>query len=118
MTRYYYLYLLGRFDLKLPPWLVETLGINQILEPILIKLKEIMKTSSTPKLRTHNIVFAPVGSTAQSWHVDDSLITRNNIYSYFTILIHLNSIDDKCGGTEIWSKKVKRSDMVINQSII
>lgn len=33
-------------------------------------------------------------------------------HSYFTILIHLNSIDDLCGGTEIWSKALKRGDMV------
>lgn len=77
-----------------------------------------MKTSVPPKLRTHNIVFAPIGSKAQSWHVDDSMRSRNNIYSYFTVLIHLNPIDDKCGGTEIWSKNLKRSDMVILNLII
>ena len=33
-------------------------------------------------------------------------------HSYFTILIHLNSIDDLCGGTEIWSQSLKRGDLV------
>lgn len=113
-SNYYLLFKLfiGRFDLKIPPWVVEALHLDDILQPILLKLNEIMKTSSPPKLRTHNIVFAPVGSKSQSWHVDDSMRSRNNVYSYFTILIHLNPIDDKCGGTEIWSKTLKRSDMV------
>ena len=33
-------------------------------------------------------------------------------HSYFTVLIHLNSIDDLCGGTEIWSNLMKRGDLV------
>jgi hypothetical protein len=102
----------GRFDLKLPSFVVDELRLPELLEPILTQLRQIMRTSSPPKLRTHNVVFAPVGSKAQSWHVDDSLRSRNNVHSYFTILIHLNPIDDKCGGTEIWSKSLKRSDMV------
>jgi hypothetical protein len=31
---------------------------------------------------------------------------------YFTILIHLNPVDSFSGGTEIYSKKVKKSDLV------
>jgi hypothetical protein len=102
----------GRFDLKLPLFVVSELALPEILEPILNQLRKIMKTSSKPTLRTHNVVFAPVGSKSQSWHVDDSLRSRKGVHSYFTILIHLNPIDDKCGGTEIWSNALKRGDMV------
>ncbi len=103
---------LGRFDLKLPSYVVDQLSLALILEPILAHLRTIMRTSSRPILRTHNIVFAPVGSTAQNWHCDDSFRSCKNGFSYFTVLIHLNPIDEKCGGTEIWSKTLKRSDMV------
>jgi hypothetical protein len=60
-------------------------------------------------------MFAPVGSEAQTWHYDDS-VRRSNVYRYFTILVPLNPIDDDCGGTEIWSDTLKRSDMVRPQS--
>lgn len=33
---------------------------------------------------------------------------------YFTILIPLNTIDENGGGTEIWSKAVKYSDLVLH----
>jgi hypothetical protein len=33
-------------------------------------------------------------------------------YRYFTILIPLNTIDENGGGTEIWSKKLKCSDLI------
>jgi hypothetical protein len=101
----------GRYDLKLPSYVVEELRLETLLEPMLSLLRTIMPTSPAPILRTHNVVFAPVGSAEQEWHVDDS-IREGKKHSYFTILIHLNTIDDLCGGTEIWSKKLKRGDMV------
>ena len=36
---------------------------------------------------------------------------------YFTILIPLNTIDENGGGTEIWSKAVKYSDLVNGQTM-
>ena len=43
-----------------------------------------------PKLRTHNIVFVPVGSGVQEWHVDDSMIQKK-LHRYLTILIRFNT---------------------------
>ena len=37
----------------------------------------------------------------------------HGIYRYFTILIPLNTIDENGGGTEIWDKSAKYSDLVI-----
>ncbi len=105
---------LGRFDLVIPTFVVEKLNILQKIEPILQLLRSIMGPR-TPHIRTHNIMFAPVGSEAQTWHYDDS-VRRSNVYRYFTILVPLNPIDDDCGGTEIWSDTLKRSDMVRPQS--
>src|SRR5690242_17356065 len=96
----------GRYDLKLPEFVVEDLGLERILEPILNKLKTIMG-NPTPKLRTHNVVLAQIGSAAQEWHTDDGVVTSKEVgtkHRYFTILIHLNPLDSYCGGTEIWSK--------------
>jgi len=100
----------GRYDMRLPDYVVENLGIVKLLQPILDKLATIMGTPA-PTLRTHNVVFSPVGSEGQDWHVDDT-IRQGKHHRYFTILIHLNSIDDKCGGTEIWSELLQRSDLV------
>jgi len=100
----------GRYDLKLPDYVVRELHLDEVLAPICEKLRTIMH-NPTPILRTHNVVFAPVGSKEQNWHVDDSM-RQGKLHSYFTILIHLNPIDDKCGGTEIWSKSLKRGDMI------
>ncbi len=100
----------GRFDMKLPDWVVEELQIPKLLEPILERLKTIMGTP-VPCVRTHNVVFAPVGSPAQAWHMDDSM-QEGKRFRYFTVLIHLNPIDDECGGTEIWSRKTQRGDMI------
>ena len=100
----------GRFDMKLPDWVVDELNIPQLLQPILDRLKTIMGTP-VPSIRTHNVVFAPVGSPAQAWHMDDSM-QEGKRFRYFTVLIHLNPIDDECGGTEIWSKKTQRGDMI------
>lgn len=97
--------------MKLPVYVVEALQLEALLQPTLELLRTIMPTSPAPVLRTHNVVFVPVGTPEQEWHVDDSL-REGKKHSYFTVLIHLNSIDEKCGGTEIWSKKLKRGDMV------
>lgn len=100
----------GRFDLKLPDFVVQALKLNEVLNPLLEKLRTIM--GSEPQLRTHNVVFAPVGSKAQQWHTDDSIMKQRRPYRYFTILIHLNSLDSKCGGTEVWSDKLNRGDLI------
>ena len=96
--------------MRLPDYVVDQLGIETLLEPILQKLTTIMGTPS-PKLRTHNVVFCPVGSDSQRWHVDDC-ITKGKLHRYFTILIHLNPIDENCGGTEIWSDELQANDLV------
>lgn len=115
----------GRYDIVLPEFLVSQLGLVTALEPITNLLQTIMKRSNAT-LRTHNVVFVPVGSTSQQWHVDDAFSRASkkkekdqNVeescncdcvcncgvkYNYFTILIHLNPIDDNCGGTEIWER--------------
>ena len=100
---------LGRYDMKIPDFVIEQLQLNQILEPVLERLRSIM-TTPIPQIRTHNLVFVPVGCEPQAWHCDDTLKSR--IYRYFTILIHLNPIDSMCGGTELWEKSVRRGDMV------
>jgi hypothetical protein len=56
------------------------------------------------QLRTHNVVFCPVGSETQIWHVDDCNRKQGLPHRYFTILVQLNHIDALCGGTEIWLK--------------
>ncbi len=61
----------GRYDLKLPEFVVEQLELDKILKPILDALEPIMH--ARPKLRTHNVVFVPVGSQPQQWHVDDKV---------------------------------------------
>ncbi len=61
-----------------------------------------MLGKKSPKLRTHNIIYVPVGAKEQNWHTDDdSNIEKEGFYKYFTILIHLNPISVDCGGTEI-----------------
>jgi len=64
-----------------------------------------------PKLRTHNIVFVPVGCPAQSWHTDD-IAHEGKTHRYFTILIHLNPIDDGCGGTEVWDSVLMKKHLI------
>jgi hypothetical protein len=112
---------LGRFDLKIPDYVVKQLNLEELLLPIISRLHGIMKKSNAV-IRTHNVVFAPIGSPPQNWHVDDTLAGSKGAsalqgsitgkrYNYFTILIHLNPIDDMCGGTEIWGHN--SGDMVI-----
>lgn len=100
-----------RYDLKIPDFVIQTLQLEQHLQPILDRLVTIM--GKAPTIRTHNVVFVPRGSNAQEWHVDESTRpTNNGLYRYFTILIHLNPLDSFCGGTEIWSNKLKRGDLI------
>ena len=102
----------GRFDLVLPTFVVDALQLNEKLEPILEKLRTVMGKRK-PSIRTHNVVFAPVGSEAQPWHYDDGVSRASGgVHRYFTILIPLNPLDDMCGGTEIWHKKSDKTDMV------
>lgn len=101
----------GRYDLRLPDDLVHELRLDDMLKPILDKLRTIM--GPHPTVRTHNVVFAPVGSECQKWHFDDTK-TQLKKQRYFTILIPLNLIDENAGGTELWSRLLKRGDMVRN----
>ena len=103
----------GRYDLRLPDYVIKECGLLECLEPILERLRTIMGNPK-PEVRTQNVVFAPVGSAPQPWHTDDSLSTLKH-HRYFTILIHLNLIDDKCGGTEVWSRKYQRGDLIRNR---
>lgn len=96
--------------MKLPEFVVEELRLNEILEPILSKLRSVMGTP-VPQIRTHNVVFVPVGSHSQQWHTDDSM-KKHKAHRYFTVLIHLNSLDNLCGGTEVWSDERQLSDLV------
>lgn len=97
----------GRYDIKIPIYVIEQLTLSIILEPILMSLRSIMPNSSNPILRTHNIVFVPAGSPTQQWHYDDD----SNDDSYFTILINL-TFPKNCGGTEIWNDSLKKGDLV------
>ena len=62
-----------------------------------------------PRLRTHNIMCAPVNCEDQKWHFDDKK-TSGEEYSYFTILINLNPTTKLCGGTEI---KVENEEVLV-----
>ena len=56
----------GRFDLTLPEFVVDQLKLKDVLEPLLALLRSIMSVGKKkPELRTHNIVFVPVGSQEQ-----------------------------------------------------
>jgi hypothetical protein len=91
----------GRHDFTLLTFVVRQLGLENLLSHITRKLQTIMKRPQ-PVVRTHNVVYVPIGSQAQKWHYDDDIRHMNcKNYSYFTILIHLNSIDNDCGGTEV-----------------
>jgi hypothetical protein len=72
-----------------------------------------MGSNPPPKVRTHDIVFVPVGSKCQKWHTDDDFSKKKATkHRYFTVLIQLNSIDSNCGGTEVWVDKMNRGDLV------
>jgi len=90
----------GRHDITLPQFVVDALKLDSFLEPMLTRLRTIMGNPK-PQLRTHNVVFVPVGSPAQEWHFDDSRRYMGRLYRYFTILVNLNPIDENCGGTEL-----------------
>ena len=107
---------LGRYDLQLPDFVIANLQLEHHLAPILTRLTDIMGLP-TPKVRTHNVVFVPVGSGIQEWHVDDSMILRKQ-HRYFTILIHLNPLDAYCGGTEIWMENIQKGDLVSCDTMI
>jgi hypothetical protein len=99
--------------MKLPNFVVEQLKLEELLEPIYSQLRTIMSHNPAPRIRTHNVVFVPVGSKHQKWHTDDDFDKKKRkVHRYFTILIQLNSIDSNCGGTEVWSDKMNRGDMV------
>jgi hypothetical protein len=95
---------------------VDQLELDKVLGPILEKLSTIMGTP-TPQVRTHNVVFVPVGSKPQKWHVDDT-VREGKTHRYFTILIHLNSLDSCCGGTEMWIEKQQCGDMVSEWTLL
>ncbi len=68
------------------------------MEPILARLRRLMGTPE-PRVRTHNIVFVPVGSPPQALHCDDTL--KEGVYRYFTLVENLDPLDSLCGGTEL-----------------
>lgn len=91
--------------------MVEALELEKLLLPITSLLRTIMRTNPAPEIRTHDVVFAPVGSPNQKWHYDDNPDPAKP-YRYYTILIHLNPLDKGCGGTEIWSEDMDRGDLI------
>jgi hypothetical protein len=50
----------GRYDLRLPDHVIETLQLEALLQPILSRLETVMGHPK-PRIRTHNVVFVPVG---------------------------------------------------------
>lgn len=50
----------GRYDLRLPDYVIESLQLDKALEPILTRLATIMG-SPMPQIRTQNVIFVPVG---------------------------------------------------------
>lgn len=107
---YVYIIYIGRYDIRLPDFVVDQLNLQSYLEPILSKLRSVMGTPR-PVIRTQNLVFVPVGSPPQEWHCDDTIKAPKNA-RYFTILIHLNPIDSMSGGTELWIENAKKGDLV------
>lgn len=56
----------GRFDLRIPDFVVDELKLTTVLEPLLSLLRSIMTVGKkAPTLQTHNVVFVPVGSKEQ-----------------------------------------------------
>ena len=52
--------------MHIPEFVVEELQLERVLEPLLVHLRSIMTVGrKVPELRTHNIVFVPVGSKEQ-----------------------------------------------------
>ena len=52
--------------MRIPEFVVEELQLERVLEPLLVHLRSIMTVGrKVPELRTHNIVFVPVGSKEQ-----------------------------------------------------
>ena len=59
-------HILGRFDLRIPDFVVDELKLTTVLEPLLSLLRSIMTVGKkAPTLQTHNVVFVPVGSKEQ-----------------------------------------------------
>ena len=62
----YTLTIVGRFDLRIPDFVVDELKLTTVLEPLLSLLRSIMTVGKkAPELQTHNVVFVPVGSKEQ-----------------------------------------------------
>ena len=67
--------------MRLPEFVIEKLKLKDVLEPLLTHLRSIMIVGKkVPELRTHNIVFVPVGSHEQ---VTESNISSNFLTSQF-----------------------------------
>ena len=101
----------GRYDMKLPDFVVDASNVSHYLEPLLKKLRTIMGPKE-PRIRTHNVMFVPVGCKNQAWHTDDRKRTDRKYSKYFTILVQLNDIDDACGGTELYDTRTRTSRVV------
>lgn len=98
----------GRYDMKMHNWIVQELHLEDILECLLRVLRDIMCAKPKPQIRTHNFVYVPKHSHEdQTWHMDYRE-NKSSKHNYFTILIHLNPIGEKGGGTEYINVKGKR----------
>jgi len=51
--------------MRLPDFVVSELKLNEILRPITSLLRTIMNNGREPEIRTHNVVFVPIGSKEQ-----------------------------------------------------
>ena len=75
----------GRFDLRIPDFVVDELKLTTVLEPLLSLLRSIMTVGKkAPTLQTHNVVFVPVGSEEQ---------VRK---TFFVILLFGEIVDAQC----------------------
>lgn len=88
----------GRFDMRIPEFVVEELKLSTVLGPLLTLLKSIMSVGQrAPELRTHNVVFVPVGSKEQvNFHFSGKKIEPFCcifvlIWSFFNFFVDLSS---------------------------
>ena len=80
--------------MKIPDFVIDSLDLNKLLDGIVAKLETIMGRETLPclhllqrmiscftlsqgkprpQIRTHNIVYVPIGTRPQAWHMDDTL---------------------------------------------
>ena len=79
--------MIGRYDFKIPDYVIADIGIDTLLEPILSRLRTLMVMNPKPILRTHNVVFVPVGSYAQQWFDCDCALLLLFVVNMVNILV-------------------------------